>query len=123
LDSISTCRSHAPGGSLIVIGPGTGCQGQLILHSWSQSDKRQDGMAMTIDGFSIGPHTATDIFLFWRVAAPQHEYIIKIDSGHIELLQIVPTTVNHGDPEVDAMRFKDDVLNAAKKYQELLSGR
>jgi hypothetical protein len=26
--------------------------------------------------------------LFWRTAKPQHEYVIKIDSAHIELLPI-----------------------------------
>jgi hypothetical protein len=78
---------------------------------------------MTIDGFSIEPDTTTDTFLFWRMAEPQHEYIIKIDSERIELLQILPAAVNHGDPEVDARRFKGDVLNAAKKCQDLLSGR
>jgi hypothetical protein len=28
--------------------------------------------------------------LFWRIVEPQHEYIIKIESERIELLQIVP---------------------------------
>jgi hypothetical protein len=32
----------------------------------------------------------------------QHEYIIKIESERIELLQIVPAAVSQGDPEVDA---------------------
>jgi hypothetical protein len=39
---------------------------------------------MTIDGFSVEPHTTIDTFLFWRMAEPWHEYIIKIVSGHIE---------------------------------------
>jgi hypothetical protein len=75
---------------------------------------------MTIDGFSIEPHTTLDTFLFWRVAEPQHEYIIKIDSEHIELLQILPAVVGHGNPEPDAWRFKGEVLKAAKKVQYLL---
>ena len=73
-----------------------------------------------IDGFSIEPHTTIDTFLFCRMAEPQHECIIKIDSGHIELLLIAPAAVNHGAPEVDARRFKGEVLNAAKKCQDLL---
>jgi hypothetical protein len=73
---------------------------------------------MTINGFSIEPHT-TDTFLFWRVDEPQHEYIIKIDSKHIELVQILPAAVSQGDPEVDARRFKGEVLSAAKKCQDL----
>jgi hypothetical protein len=54
------------------------------------------------------------------MAEPQHEYIIKIDSGYIELLQILRAAVNHGAPEVDARRFKGEVLNVAKKCQDLL---
>jgi hypothetical protein len=75
---------------------------------------------MTIDGFSIEPHTTMDTFLFWRMAEPQHEYIIKIDSAHIELRQILPAAVSHGDPEVDARLFKGEVLSAAKKCQDRL---
>jgi hypothetical protein len=70
----------------------------------------------TIDGFSIEPDSI-DTFLFWRVAEPQHEYVIKIDSKHIELLQIMAAAVSNGDPEVDARRFKGEVLRTAKKYQ------
>jgi hypothetical protein len=36
------------------------------------------------------------------------------------LLQIVPAAVSQGDPEVDARRFKEEALRAAKKCQYLL---
>jgi hypothetical protein len=80
--------------------------------------KTPERRTMTIDGFSIEPY-AISSFLFWRIVEPQHEYIIKIESERIELLQIVPAAVSQGDPEVDARRFKEEALRAAKKCQYL----
>jgi hypothetical protein len=55
-----------------------------------------------------------------ELAKPQHEYVIKIDSKHIQLLQIMAAAVSNGDPEVDARRFKGEVLRTVKKYQDQL---
>lgn len=93
--------------------------GVIVQPGWTELRGMPERRTMMIDGFSIELHT-TDTFLFWRVAGPQHEYIIKLDSEHIELLQIVPAAVSDGDPEVDPRRFEGEVLKAANKFQDQL---
>jgi hypothetical protein len=104
---------------LINIGPGNLFQGQLFSSAHRRGDKSEARVQVMIDGFSFKQLDA-DAFLFCRVADPQHEYIIKIAPVHIEMLEIVPATLGQGDPEVDATRFREEALKAAKKCQYLL---
>jgi hypothetical protein len=55
-----------------------------------------------------------------RMVEPHHEYEYRLTSTRIELIKIVPATVGHGDPVVDAGRFGRDATEAAKKYRDQL---
>jgi hypothetical protein len=76
----------------------------------------------TIDGFDVDAYVA-DTFLFRRAGEPQHEYVVKITSERIEVSETLPADIGCGDPGVDAVNRKGDVLKAAKKYQGQLFGK